>query len=75
MNAAPINSSNSSLNSAWRLWFSTLIQITPSIYQGTAAPAVTDIPKKVGDIYCDVSAGKVYVSTGTIANTDWKLLN
>lgn len=40
---------------------------------GTAAP--TTKPKYIGVIYCDTINGKVYISTGTTAVSDWKLLN
>lgn len=40
---------------------------------GIVAPGFT--PKFVGLIYCDTTAGKVYISTNTTASTDWKLLN
>lgn len=40
---------------------------------GTAAPTTT--PAKVGLLFIDTTAAKVYVSTGTSASTDWKALN
>jgi hypothetical protein len=41
--------------------------------RGIVAPGFT--PKFVGLIYCDTTAGKVYISTNTTASSDWKLLN
>jgi len=40
---------------------------------GAVAPAST--PTAVGQMYIDTVAAKVYVSTGTSASTDWKILN
>ena len=42
-------------------------------YSGLVAP--TYAPKATGLIYTDTVAGKVYISTGTTASTDWRLLN
>lgn len=33
------------------------------------------VPAKVGLMYIDTAAGKVYVSTGTSVAADWKALN
>ena len=46
---------------------------TPTISSGTAAPNTA--PAKVGDIYVDTNADKVYIATGTAADTDWTVLN
>ena len=44
----------------------------PEVTRGIVAPA--NLPKQVGDIYCDTTAGKVYIATGlTLAS--WKILN
>lgn len=51
------------------VWISPL----PPVKTGTAAPAV--LPAYVGQIYCDTSAGKVYIATGVAASSDFKLLN
>lgn len=51
----------------------TIAMNSPIIFTGTAAP--TTIPKKIGDIFINTSAGKVYVSAGTSASSDWKILN
>lgn len=40
---------------------------------GTVPP--TTIPAKVGLMYIDTDAAKVYISTGTTERTDWKALN
>lgn len=46
---------------------------TPTISSGTSAPGTT--PTKVGDIFVDTNAGKVYISAGTSSSSDWKVLN
>jgi hypothetical protein len=50
-----------------------LLYAFPTIATGTTAPATT--PTKVGDIFCDTTGGKVYISTGTSSSADWKILN
>jgi hypothetical protein len=40
---------------------------------GSGAPGFT--PQSIGDIYVDTTNAKIYVSAGTSASTDWKLLN
>ena len=46
---------------------------TPTIIIGTAAPVST--PLKIGNIFCDRTNAKVYISTGLSSSTDWKILN
>jgi hypothetical protein len=45
----------------------------PRICTGVAAP--TSTPQKKGDMFLNTVLGKVYVSTGTSASSDWKILN
>lgn len=45
----------------------------PTITIGIAAPV--SIPVAIGYIFCDMINGKVYVSTGITASSDWKILN
>jgi len=40
---------------------------------GSGAPGST--PAAIGQIYCDTSGGKAYISTGTSSSADWKILN
>lgn len=49
------------------------INLKATISSGAGAPATT--PSKVGDIYINTSAGKVYVSTGTVTSGSWAILN
>lgn len=49
------------------------IQTEKLALTGIVAPGFT--PKQIGIIYCDTSAGKVYISTGVTTSSDWKLLN
>lgn len=47
-----------------------------TIYQpeeGAVAPSST--PDRVGDMYVDSTANKVYVATGTTNSSDWTVLN
>lgn len=45
----------------------------PVIYTGTTAPSI--IPPKVGDIYINTTAGKVYIATATVTSASWAILN
>lgn len=49
------------------------ISTIPEISTGAIAPAST--PNKVGDIYIDTSAKKLYFATGTSSSADWELAN
>lgn len=42
---------------------------TPTISSGTTAPSST--PGKIGDIFIDTAAPKMYVAKGATASTDW----
>lgn len=44
-----------------------------TVTTGTVAPATT--PAKIGDIYVNTAAGKVYIATGTSSVAKWALLN
>lgn len=61
----------------WYRWFQDLFTFidtkTPEISTGTSAP--TSTPRKVGDMFVDTSANKVYVATGTSSSSDWTILN
>ena len=61
----------------WQRWIQTLHryidQKVPEIYTDTTAP--TSTPRKVGDMFVDTSANKVYVATGTSSSSDWTILN
>jgi uncharacterized protein with FMN-binding domain len=46
---------------------------SPTISSGTVVPATT--PAKVGDIYVDTSAKKLYFATGTASSADWTIAN
>ncbi len=50
-----------------------IIQNSPIITSGVAAPTTT--PKKVGDMFIDTVANKMYVATGTVSSSDWTILN
>lgn len=45
----------------------------PQISTGVIAPAST--PIKVGDIYVDITAKKLYFATGTSSSADWTIAN
>jgi hypothetical protein len=49
------------------------IDTKPSISSGTTAPATT--PGKVGDIFVDTTAHKVYIADGTTNSGNWLILN
>ncbi len=46
---------------------------TPVISSGVIAPAST--PAKVGNIYVDTVAGKLYFAKGTATSADWVIAN
>lgn len=47
--------------------------VSTSVSSGVAAPNTT--PAKVGDMYVDTNAKKIYVATGTTNSSDWTILN
>lgn len=49
------------------------ISSSPTISSGTSAPATT--PTKVGDIFVDTTAKKLYFATGTTNSSDWTIAN
>lgn len=49
------------------------INSKPSISSGAGVPALA--PVKVGDIYINTSAGKVYIATGTANSGSYAILN
>lgn len=53
--------------------FTALEASAPAISSGVVAPAST--PGKVGDVYVDTSAKKLYFAVGTSASTDWIIAN
>lgn len=61
----------------WQRWIQVLQryidQKVPEIYTDATAP--TSTPRKVGDMFVDTSANKVYVATGTSSSSDWTILN
>lgn len=50
-----------------------LLSTVPTITTGAVAPAST--PAKIGDIYVDTVALKVYIATGIASSADYKILN
>lgn len=51
----------------------TQLNTKPTISSGIVAPVST--PGKVGDIYVDTSAKKIYFATGTSSSADWTITN
>lgn len=49
------------------------INVRPVVFSGSGASTAT--PRKIGDIYIDTSAGKVYISTSAVSAGGWALLN
>jgi uncharacterized protein (TIGR02145 family) len=49
------------------------VSCSPTISSGTSVPTTT--PVKVGDMFIDTSAKKIYVATGTTSSSDWTILN
>jgi hypothetical protein len=45
----------------------------PTISSGIIAPSTT--PTKVGDVYIDTSAKKLYFAAGITSSTDWIIAN
>lgn len=50
-----------------------LFSFVPQISSGAVAPAST--PSKVGDIYVDTVAKKLYFATGASSSADWTIAN
>lgn len=47
--------------------------VYPNISYGTSAPSST--PAKIGNIYINTSAKKLYIATGTSSSSDWTITN
>lgn len=47
--------------------------VYPNISSGTTAPSST--PAKIGNMYIDTSAKKLYIATGTSSSSDWTITN
>jgi hypothetical protein len=60
-------------NEEWRRLVAAVQTEAPTISSGIVPP--TSIPGKVGNIYVDTVAKKIYCATGTSASTDWQILN
>ena len=45
----------------------------PTISSGAVAPSST--PSKVGDVYVDTTAKKIYFATGSSSSADWSIVN
>jgi hypothetical protein len=68
------NTQDSHINTqAWVEWLSSLTETTPTISYSNSAPS--SVPNKIGDIYADTLAAKVYIATGNSSAADWKILN
>lgn len=50
-----------------------LLNTNTQIDSGTSAPATT--PRKVGDVFVDTTAKKIYFATGTSSSADWTVVN
>lgn len=50
-------------------------QHIPTVVIGIVAPSITNIPRKIGDLYINTVLGKIYCATGNSVFTDYKLLN
>lgn len=56
-----------------KLQVNSALAITPTISSGIIAPAST--PAKIGDIYVDTVAKKLYFATGITNSSDWTIAN
>lgn len=66
----PVRMNLTSLNIAE---INTELNTKPTISSGAVAPAST--PSKIGDIYVDTAAGKLYFAKGTTNSSDWIIAN
>jgi len=60
----------------WVNWFGSVFSFlkrAPTISQGILAPTI--IPAKVGDMFVDVIAKKIYVAVGITSAADWEIVN
>ncbi len=67
---------NDILVPVWLNWFNNVyryLNFAPITTNGILPPAV--IPQKVGDMYIDTVAKKVYAAVGTTSIGDWEVLN
>jgi hypothetical protein len=57
----------------WRRLVSAIQSEAPTISTGVLPPTTT--PEKVGDMFVDTAAKKIYFAIGTTASTDWQIVN
>lgn len=60
----------------WVNWFNAIFRLlgaAPTISQGIIAP--TSTPNKIGDLYVDTFAKKLYFATATSSSADWTIAN
>lgn len=60
----------------WINWFNVVYRflgLAPSISSGIVAPTTT--PNKIGDIFVDTVAKKIYVAAGNTSSADWIIVN
>ena len=60
----------------WLNWFNAVFRLlskAPTIFTGILAPTTT--PDKVGDMFVDTVAMKVYIAVGVASSADWKIMN
>lgn len=60
----------------WLNWFNSVYRLlnkAPFISTGIIPP--TSTPFKIGDLYIDLMAKKIYCAVGTVSAADWEILN
>lgn len=60
----------------WQNWFTSIFRfmnLAPQVSSGIVAPTTT--PTKVGNIYVDTLARKMYIAVGTANSGDWEIVN
>lgn len=72
----PITDETNFVNNTWLNFFQSVfffLKRAPTVSTGIIAP--TSAPDKIGDLYFDVVAKKVYAAMGTDSSADWEILN
>lgn len=68
--------SDKAANPIWINWFNNiqrLLGVAPAISSGILAPVST--PQKIGNMYVDTFAVKIYIATGVSSSADWTIVN
>ncbi len=73
---APLADQEGNSTPIWLNWFNAVFRLlsrSPTIFTGILAPTIT--PDKIGDMFIDTNAKKIYIAVGVGSSADWEILN